>query len=253
MAPQLSPYAFHLASSDSEVAAAQRLRYAVFVEEIGARGGDLTDRVLGLEADHFDPQCEHVLILDTLRENAVVGTTRILDEVGAAKVGGFATEVEFDLSGLRRSGRRLLEVGRTCLHPEHRGGSAMHRLWQGLAGLVEARRLDLLFGLASFPGTDPLALAQPLSCLQQDHLAPDDLRPRSRKPMDLGLLAAGHVCRRQAMVATPALVKAYLRLGGQVGDGAFLDRDFGCIDVCMVLDTATLSTRARRIYAMDPP
>lgn len=253
MTPQLSPYAFRLASSEAEVAAAQRLRYRVFVESLGVRGGELTDHSAGLEADRFDQHCEHILILDALRGNAVVGTTRLLSEAGAAKAGGFASEVEFDLAGLRRSGRRLLEVGRTCLHPDHRGGSAMHRLWQGLAALVEERGAHLLFGLASFPGTDPLALARPLWCLQEDHLAPENMRPRSRAPLDLSLRSGEPPCRRDAMLATPALVKAYLRLGGRVGEGAFLDRDFGCIDVCMVLDTATLSARARRIYGMERP
>jgi putative hemolysin len=249
MTHQIYPYVFRLAVSASEVAAAQELRYRVFVKELGARGGELTDAVAGIEADRYDAHCEHVLILDSLRGDTVIGTTRLMGEDGAAKAGGFASELEFDLSGLHRSERRLLEVGRTCLHPDHRGGSAMHRLWQGLAAMVEERRVDLLFGLASFPGTDPLALAQPLSCLHQNHLAPEPLRPRSRASAGVDLVSPERTCRRQAMLAMPALVKAYLRLGGRVGEGAFFDRRFGCIDVCMVLDTTDLPSRARQIYA----
>jgi len=248
---QVTPYTLRLASSDAEVAAAQALRHLVFVEELGARGGDLTDGSAGLEADRYDAHCQHLLILDSLRGEAVVGTTRIMDEDGAARTGGFASEAEFDLSRLRRSGRRLLEVGRTCLHPDHRGGSAMHRLWQALAALVEERGVGVLFGLASLPGTDPLTFAQTLSCLHQDHLAPETLRPRSRAPLAMDLVPRGQICRRQGVLAMPTLLKAYLRLGGNVGEGAFLDRTFRCIDVCMVLDTATLTARARRIYAME--
>jgi len=252
MTRQISPYMLRLASSHAEVAAAQALRYQVFVEELGGRGGGLTDAGARIEADRYDEHCGHLLILDAFRENAVVGTTRVLGNVGATQAGGFASEEEFDLETLHRSGRRLLEVGRTCLHPDHRGGSAMHRLWQGLADLVEEQGVNLLFGLASFPGTDVAALAQPISCLHRDFLAPEVLRPRSRAPVDPDLLPSDRICRREAMPAMPALLKAYLRLGGRVGEGVFVDPTFGCTDVCMVLDTALLSDRARRIYAGEP-
>jgi putative hemolysin len=116
---------------------------------------------------------------------------------------------------------------------------------------VEERGVELLFGLASIPGTDVPALAQPLSCLHHEHVAPENLRPLSRTPVAMDVLRPEQTCRRDAMLAMPAIVKAYLRLGGRVGEGAFLDRDFGCVDVCMVLDTATLSDRARRFYAGD--
>lgn len=245
--------ALRLAASGAEVAAAQALRYRVFVKELGAEGGAMTDPKTGREADRFDRHCEHLLLLDSLQGDAVVGTTRVMTEKGAAQAGQFASESEFDLSALRRSGRRLLEVGRTCLDRNHRGGAAMHRLWQGLAALVEERGIDLLFGVASIPGTDPETVAHALAFLQHDHLAPEALRPRSLVPVPRDTVMPDRLDRRAAMLATPPLVKAYLRLNGKVGDGAFVDRAFKCIDVCMVLDRATLSERARAIYAGKRP
>ena len=247
MTRHIPRFALRLAATEADVAAAQRLRHLVFVQELGALGGDLTDHERGLEADRLDAHCEHLLLLDPLKSDAVVGTTRIMTQEGAAGAGRFASEAEFDLAPLRRSGRRLLEVGRTCLHPDHRGGAAMQRLWQGLAALVVERGIEILFGLASFPGTDPAAVAEPLACLR-GHLAPEGLRPRCLAPVPQETPPPEWIDRRAAMLATPALVKAYLRLGGKVGEGAFLDRAFGCIDVCMVLDTAALSERARAVY-----
>lgn len=241
--------ALRLARSAEEIAAAQALRHRVFVEELGARGGELSDAAAGLEADRFDAHCDHILLLDTLCGEALIATTRVMTEEGAQRGGGFATEKEFDLSALRRSGRPLLEVGRTCLLPDYRGGAAMHRLWQGVGALAEDRGIELLFGLASFHGTDAAAFAQPLACLHLDHLAPEDLRPRSLAPLEADPLPRGLLDRRAAVLAMPAHVKAYLRLGGGVGEGAFLDPAFGCIDVCMVVDTAGLSARSRAIYA----
>ncbi len=252
MSHLMQHFALHVATFGPLVTAAQTLRYDVFVTEMGGSGGDLTDHSAGSEADRFDAFGTHLILTDPLRDGAVIGTTRVLTEQGAAAAGGFATEAEFDIRGLRRSGRRMLEVGRTCLHPDYRGGAAMHHLWQGLAALVEDQDIEILFGLASFPGTDLSALAPPLACLHHLHQGPDELRPVSRQDVRLDLPAVEGVDRRAAMLATPPLVKAYLRLGGKVGEGVFVDRAFGCVDVCMVLDTSTLGTRARALYGRQP-
>jgi putative hemolysin len=169
-----------------------------------------------------------------------VGTCRLLAEPP------FASEAEFDLAPLLGSGLALLEVGRTCLDPAYRGGAALHRLWQGIAAVVEAEGVSLLFGLASFPGTDPAAHTQALGGLMADHLAPARLRPRSRVPAALPDVALD---RRAAHHGTPALIRAYLRMGGRVGEGAFVDHAFNCTDVCLVLETAALPPLRRALRA----
>ena len=250
MSRQTPHLAVRLARSAEEISAAQALRYRIFVQELGALGGSMSDAAARLEVDRYDAHCEHILLLDPLRDDAVIGTTRVMTQAGADRAGGFATEEEFDISGLRRSGRPLLEVGRTCLLPGYRGGGAMHRLWQGLAALVAERRIGLLFGLASFHGTAAEAFAQPLACLQANHLAPEDLRPRSRMTIPAEGLRCVPLDRKAAVLATPPLIKAYLRLGGRVGEGIYIDHAFGCIDVCMVLDTRLLSDRSRAVYSV---
>ncbi|WP_246082489.1 GNAT family N-acetyltransferase [Rubellimicrobium rubrum] len=245
----MSPLALRIAETKPEIASAQTLRFSVFVTEMGGRGGDQTDVGRGIEADRFDQHCRHLLLLDTLRDNRVVGTTRVLTVEGARKAGRFASEEEFDLFALRKSGRVLLEIGRTCLHPEYRGGGAMQRLWQGVAGVVADEGAEILFGLASFPFDDPTSLAKPLTNLWQQHLAPESLRPQSRRPFAVPIIQPKHVDRREAILRTPSLVKAYLRLGGLVGEGAFHDPAFNCVDVCMVLDTARLTATSRALYA----
>jgi putative hemolysin len=174
----------------------------------------------------------------------------LFDDVAMRAVGCFYTESEFDLTALKRSGRRLLELGRSCLHPDHRGGSAMYLLWNALAEYVLANKIEILFGTASFHGTDVEDLKAPLSLLHHRHLAPHALRvaaigPTAR-PMDL--VPMDQIDRRAAMVAIPALIKAYLRLGGCVGEGAFIDYDFNTTDVCLIMDTAALNVRQRDIY-----
>ena len=152
---------------------------------------------------------------------------------------------------MRRSGRRLLELGRSCLHRDYRGGAALFHLWQGLATYVERHGIEILFGVASFHGTDVQAMAQPLSLLHHRHLAPPHLRVRARAFQPMDLLPQDRIDRRTAMLQIPPLIKAYLRLGGCVGDGAFVDHAFNTVDVCLVMDTARMTERQKALYRPD--
>ena len=126
----------------------------------------------------------------------------------------------------------------------------MFLLWNGLAEYVLDRGIEILFGAASFHGTDIATLAQPLSHLYHNHLAPAAMRVRALPPhrQEMNLIPAADLDRRAAMAATPALIKAYLRLGGFVGDGAWIDRAFNTTDVCLVMDTGQMSARHREFY-----
>lgn len=242
-----------LARDDRDIAAAQRLRYAVFVEELGG-GGPLVDHAARLEKDAFDPVFDHLILVDSRRDAAalddVVGVYRLLPGDRAADHGRFYSEDEYDLTALKTSGRRLLELGRSCVHPDYRGGAAMFLLWNALADYVLERGIEVMFGAASFHGTDVQALAQPLSYLHHNHLAPPALRVVARPPhaVPMDLIPPDQLDRKAAMAGTPALIKAYLRLGGFVGQGAWVDHAFNTVDVCLVMDTAAMSERHRSFY-----
>lgn len=240
-APQLTLTA-RLAETAQDIRAAQRLRYEVFVEELGG-DGPLVDHEARLEIDSYDSHCDHLLVEEGER---VIAVYRLLRSDQAEAAGGFYCESEYDLGALTRSGRRLLELGRSCLAADHRGGGAMHVMWRALGAYVEQHSCEILFGVASFHGLDLDKLAQPLSLLDRDHRAPDPLCPRSRDHQAMNLLPADQIDRKAAMVAMPALIKAYLRLGGKIGDGAYLDRAFNTTDVLLVLDTAHLTAGAAR-------
>jgi len=242
-----------LAGSPRDLSAAQRLRYRVFVEELGG-DGPLVDHASRLERDAFDPLFDHLILVDTRVDPAsledVVGVYRLLPSDRVPKGGAFYSAGEYDLAPLIASGRKLLELGRSCVHPDYRGGTAMFHLWNGLADYVLERKIEVLFGVASFHGTDVGRLAQPLSWLYHHHLAPPGLRvaAKGRDRLDMNLLPREALDRKAAMLATPALIKAYLRLGGFVGDGAFIDHAFNTTDVCLVMDTARMSEKHRAYY-----
>ncbi len=244
---KLHDYTVRLATSAEDVAAAQRLRYQVFVEELGA-SGPLVDHQAQLERDRFDDHSDHLILW---HNDLAVGVYRLMTARQADAAGGFYTANEFELQPLLDSGRTLLEVGRSCLAADHRGGVGMLLLWSALAQHVTATKTDVLFGTASLRGANPADHAQALALLHQSHLAPPALRPTAKPPCVVADPAV-QVDRKQAMARMPALIKAYLRLGGGVGHGAFVDQDFNTTDVCLVLDVENMSPLQKSIYTRGP-
>lgn len=247
--PHLS---IRLAETPTDLLAAQRLRYRVFVQELGG-DGPLVDHDARLERDRFDPYFEHLVLIDERRDpdrgEHVVGVYRLMTEANAAKAGQFYSEDEYDLLRLRTSGRRLLELGRSCVAIEYRGGAAMWHLWSGLADYVLSHEIEILFGVASFRGTDIDAIAPSLALLHHRHLAPEGLRVRTAESVfqTMDLMPEDRIDAAEAMKAVPPLIKSYLRLGGHVGEGAFVDHAFNTTDVCLILDVDAMSQRQRAL------
>ena len=244
-------YELRIASSEADLHLVQRLRYAVFVEELGG-GGEMVDHAAGLERDAFDAHATQLMLVDR-HSGTLAGVYRLMDRKAADAAGGFYSAAEYDLAPLLASGRPLLELGRSCLHPAYRGTDALYHLWNGLSRHVTETGAEILFGVASFHGTDITALRQPLSYLYRNHRAPADLRVRATgdTAVSMDLLPPEQIDRREALLAIPALIKGYLRLGGTVGDGAWIDHVFNTTDVCLVMDTARLNERTARIYARE--
>ncbi|WP_319823824.1 GNAT family N-acetyltransferase [Thalassovita sp.] len=249
-------YVVKIAESDEELRAAQHLRYEVFVAELGG-GGSMVDHDSRLEKDRFDPFCDHLILLDADRAgdvaDRIVGVYRLMRDDQARAAGQFYSQDEYDLTALKTCGRPLLELGRSCLHKDYRGGAAMFHIWNGISAYVTEHKVEILFGVASFHGTDIAALAQPLSLLHHRHRAPEALRVAvlPENGVAMNLLPPEEVDRKAAMLAMPSLIKAYLRLGGVVGDGAFVDHAFNTTDVCLIMDTAQLSEKQKSLYSRE--
>ncbi len=241
-----------LAESAAEVRAAQALRYRIFYRDMAAKP---SAEVAALERDfdEFDDYCDHLLMLDQTRGNgpeSVIGTYRLMRREAAARCGRFYSADEYDISNLLNHPGEILELGRSCIDPEYRKGWAMQLLWKGIVAYVMAYDVELMFGCASLPGTDPQALALPLSYLYRHHLAPEGLRPRAvaSRYQAMDLAQEKDILPRQALREMPPLIKGYLRLGGYVGDGAVVDHEFGTTDVCVVVQMASVTGKYRRHY-----
>lgn len=242
-----------LAESDVDIAAAQRLRYKVFVEEMGAQASP-EEHAARLERDEYDPYFEHLLLIDKQAIgdplDKVCGVYRLM-RGSAARAGiGFYGASEYDLEKLENLDRETLELGRSCVAEEHRGGLGMHMMWDGLGRYVTKHDIGVMFGVASFHAADPEPIAQALAYLHHNHLAPPELRvtalPEHSAKMDS--IPVDQIDKRRALQLIPSLIKAYIRLGGYVGEGAFVDHDFNTVDVCLIMDTQTMTEKYRAFY-----
>ncbi len=249
-------FTMKLAESDEDIAAAQRLRYRVFVEEMKAEALP-EDIALRRERDKFDQYCDHLLLIDNEAVyddplDKVIGAYRLLRGVVAKNNIGFCGDAEYDLSLIYDYPRETVELGRSCTDAAYRRGMAMHLLWSGLGQYMKQHRIEVMFGLASFHNTDPKSLALPLSYLYYNHLAPEDLRVRSHEEfyVKMDTISADQVERREAMKQMPALLKAYIRVGGFIGDGACVDHKFNTTDVCLLVDTSRMTERYRAFYQL---
>jgi putative hemolysin len=223
-------YQVSLATSEAEVQEAQRLRYHIFVAESGraAFGDD------GIEADRFDPFCEHVLVRDR-ESGAVVGTYRLLGDTVARQTGGFYSETEFDMSRIVQRDARILELGRACVHPEHRNGSVIGALISGVLSHAAEHRYDVLVGCASFPVADRAAqVARTCRDLLRDHPGPASWRAEPYQRFTPPSSPADDA------EPVPPLVRVYLRMGATVCSEPAWDPVFRTADLLLVLEMAAL-------------
>jgi putative hemolysin len=224
-----------LASDDGERRAAQRLRWKVFAEELGAK---LESAEPGIDQDIFDPYCEHLVVRDGAE---VVGTYRLLPPEGAKRIGLYYAETEFDLTRLRGIRPRMVEVGRSCIAPGYRSGAVIALLWSGLARYMLAHGHGYLAGCASISMADGGQAAAALQRLEE-HLAPVEYRVSPRRRVPEAKIS------EMEKTTLPPLVKGYLRCGAWVCGEPAWDPEFNCADFFMLLPLARIEARYARHF-----
>jgi L-ornithine Nalpha-acyltransferase len=238
-----------LACGTHDIEAAQELRYRVFYEEMGAVPTKEA-ALLKLDRDAFDAAAEHLLVIDHADGGTVVGTYRLMRRRFSDQTDAYYTSGEYDISKLTKFHGEILELGRSCVDPRFRSRATMSLLWQGIAAYVFRHDIQLMFGCASLPGSDPGAHAEALSYLHHFHQAPAALRPRAlaNRYVDMNMLPSEEIHTKQIRNSLPPLIKGYLRLGGWVGDGAVIDSQFNTTDVCIIVSTLNLAGKYFRHY-----
>jgi putative hemolysin len=233
-------YTVTLARDEDDVRAAQRLRHDVFAGEMGAL---LATPQPGLDVDAFDAYCDHLLVRDT-ETGQVVGTYRLLPPERAAVAGRLYSESEFDLAALDAIRPGLVEVGRSCVHPDHRDGAVIGLIWAGIARYMVDGGHEWLAGCCSIPLADGGVLAAGTwDRVREKHLAPEEFRVSP-----LLRWVPGGTLAPQGRTELPALLRGYLRLGAWVCGEPAHDPDFGVADLYVLLSMRRVNPRYLRHF-----
>lgn len=245
-----------IACRPEDLAASQALRFEVFFEEMGA---PITPEFAAVKRDFdkFDDVCDHLLVVEHQPGGGykVVGTYRLLRREPMKKVGRFYSAGEYDITPILQYPGEILEVGRSCVHPDYRNRAVMQLLWRGIGAYVTRFNIHIMFGCASFHGTDPDTHAMALSYLHHYHLAPKDLCPRALDELyvEMNRMPKEQVDVKQGFAALPALIKGYLRLSGYIGAGAVIDPEYNTTDVSIVVKTDRVTDKYAQRYGKDMP
>jgi putative hemolysin len=233
-----------MARSESEIREAQRLRWRVFAEELGAH---LRSPEPGVDRDLYDPHCTHLVVRDDAT-GEIAGTYRILTGASARRLGGFYSDEEFDLTRLAHLRDRTMEIGRSCVHPDYRNGGTIALLWSGLADFMKTHGYEYLIGCASVSMADGGHTAASLyNRISQSSLSPIEYRVFPRCPLPLDRLDSDRD------VPVPPLIKGYLRCGAFVCGEPAWDRDFNTADLLMLMPLSRLDGRYARHFMKHVP
>jgi putative hemolysin len=222
-----------LATCESEILAAQKLRWRVFAEELGAR---LPSRTQGIDRDIYDPFCDHLIVRDEA-DGRIVGTYRILPPQAAREVGSYYSENEFDLTRIAHLRTRMVEIGRSCIDPDYRTGATIALLWGGLARYMRENGHEYLVGCASIGMQDGGHNAAGIYRALGTHMAPPEYRVFPRYPLPLDRIEAS------AHPEVPPLLKGYLRAGAWICGEPAWDPDFNTADLLILLPMSRVDSR----------
>lgn len=234
----------------NDIHEAQRLRFEVFNIEL--QEGLKASYQQGLDADDFDPICDHLIVRHS-KGGAVIGTYRLLLGSEARRHFGFYSESEFNLEKIKQLKGELLELGRSCVHKDYRDRPVIDVMWQAIAAYVRKNQVRYLFGCASLHTTEPREVSELFGLLKEKYFAPELFRvnpvPESSFPGLNEHVKIGN--RRKLFFQLPSLIKGYLRVGALVCGPPALDREFGTTDFFLLFDIEKLSAQYRRRFGFS--
>ena len=245
----MSDYLVKLAQNQKEIESAQRLRFEVF--NIDMKKGLESSFKTGLDCDEYDSLCDHILIIDKTK-NRTIGTYRLLLRSRLGEEGRFYCEQEFDIENIKKLKGEILEMGRSCVHKDYRSNSILHLLWAGIIEYFKKNGVRYVIGCPSLYTLDPAEISEIFTLIKRKYLAPEIFRvsPKEGKAVvplnDQAMALEGK--ENRILLKLPSLVRSYFKVGALVCGEPAVDREFGTVDLLMLLEVAHMSASYLRRF-----
>ena len=247
----IGKFQIKIAETKFEIQRAQSLRYSIFYKEKKAKP-NFSQKLFRRDFDMHDRIADHLIVIDKKKpSNNIVGTYRLLGGRSAKLYNGFYSEQEFDISNIKKffSNKSILELGRSCVHTDYRSGLILKFLWQGVAKFIKVNEIKVLIGCASFPGINVEEISDELDFLKRKHSLPDEMVIESiQTNLNSSFKFGYNYCEKNVFNNLPPLIKGYLRVGGMVSKGHFIDYQFNTIDICMVILTEKIKEKYKKKF-----
>ncbi|MBO6524403.1 MAG: GNAT family N-acetyltransferase [Balneolaceae bacterium] len=237
-------YSVRIAQTREKIEEALRLRFDVFNIELG-EGLDSSFKNK-MDEDEYDAQCHHLIVVENASDR-VIGTYRMQDNAMADSGNGFYTQSEFDVSKFPdQVVENVVELGRACIHLDHRSGRVLYLLWRGLAKYLMLSQKRYLFGCCSITSQNPAEGEAVYQYLQdQDYLSTDYSIP-VQDAFECLKFAKNYNYDEE--VKLPQLFRLYMDIGVKVCSKPALDSTFKTIDYLILLDIETLSEQSKTLF-----
>ncbi len=246
----MSGFLVKIAENQKEVKAAQRLRFKVFNVEM--KRGLSSSYESGLDIDEYDEVCDHILIIDK-KKNEAIGTYRLLLRLRLKGEKRFYSEGEFDLRNIRKLKGEILEMGRSCVHKDYRRNSIVALLWSEIIKYIKEHRVEYIIGCPSLYTDELLEINKIYTLMKKSYFAPEELRvwPRAARALK-GIRDNIEIGREEKNIflKIPSLVRSYIKVGAYVCGEPARDDEFHTVDFFMLLEVAKISSMYLRRFGL---
>lgn len=248
----MADFEIRITRDKAEVVAAQKLRFDIFNLEMKMGVDSSFQR--GLDADDYDPLCEHLIVRDT-KSGRVVGTYRLLPGSEALKDARFYSETHFNLENIKKLEGEVLELGRSCVHKDYRNRAVIDVMWQALADYMRSHHVRYVFGCPRLHTTDHREVSEFFALLRNRYYAPEEIRVRPLPGKSFADLSEKIEVQdpRALFLRLPSLIKGYLRFGALLCGPPALDLNFGTAYFFLLLDVRKMSSSYRRRFGFSGP
>jgi putative hemolysin len=217
-----------------------RLRFEVFFNEFATFRPP--KYLMPYDIDGNDFKCDHLIVKEK-RSGKIIACYRLISSQRLKKGERYYTESEFNLDDFLKIPGNKLELGRACVHKDHRSGIVVRLLWRGLCEYAAKTQTKYMFGCSSVGRKDFGSMPSLMKSTHANKAFLEDyqviaqpdfaLKHFPELNVDMGFDPNEITSDKKHL---NSLLNMYILAGAKVGKDFAYDEEMDCIDIFTVID-----------------